>query len=707
MNRIFDNILHAFHTPFTNSVLTFSLILFIILLVPLIFNRFKIPGIIGLIISGTVIGPHGLFLIDKNAAVDLFSTIGLLYIMFIAGLELDLGEFRKNKNKSILFGLLTFIIPIAFGLPVCFYLLQYGFNTSLLTASMFATHTLIAYPIVNRLGISKNQAVAIAVGGTIFTDTAVLLLLAIISGANETGLTQSFWTGLIVSLVIFLVIVVFVIPKISSWFFRRMEDEKYAHFIFVLSVVFFCAFLAELSGLEPIIGAFAAGLTLNRLIPHTSTLMNRIEFVGNSLFIPFFLISVGMIIDIKVLTNGPQAILVALTLTIVALLAKWIAAHLTGLAFKFSGTERNLIFGLSSAHAAATLAVILVGYRIGLIDDNILNGTVVLILITCIVASFFTERAGKKLLLQMDSHPASVVSSQRFLVPINNPKTMEKLIDFAIVMKYNTDISPIVALTVVNDDDQAQAKLLESKKLLDKAIIHAASAEQQIEITATIDRNVTSGIMRVIKEKFITDIVIGWSDDKTLVDKILGKTFDGLVKHTTQNIYVTRFPNPLNVQRTIVLVCPVFAERENGFYGWLVSVLNAAFHLRMNIDLYASVDVKNFVTEFIAEHSFTVEVNYKNLLDYGKMSTLKEHISPNHMLAFVCAREGGVSYNPVQDILLGKIAKLFTNNNLVFIYPATNVDNVSSNYTQEVTGEILEKSLSLWRSVRRMLGRNP
>jgi hypothetical protein len=567
---------------------------------------------------------------------------------------------------------------------------------------MFATHTLIAYPIVSRLGISKSQAVAVTVGGTIFTDTAVLLLLAIISGANETGLTSGFWTGLIISLAIFLVVVVFVIPKISSWFFRRMEDEKYAHFIFVLSVVFFCAFLAELSGLEPIIGAFAAGLTLNRLIPHTSTLMNRIEFVGNSLFIPFFLISVGMIIDINVLTNGVQAILVAFTLTTVALVAKWIAAHLTGVAFKYSATERNLIFGLSSAHAAATLAITLVGYRIGLIDDSILNGTVVLILITCVVASFITERAGKKLLLQMDSQPANVASSQRFLVPINNPKTMEKLIDFAIVMKYNTDISPIVALTVVNDDNQAQVKLLESRKLLDKAIIHAASAEQQIEITATIDRNVTGGIMRVIKEKFITDIVIGWSEDINLVDRILGKTFDGLVKQTTQNIFVTRFPNPLNIQRTIVLVCPVFAEKENGFYKWLVSVLNAAFHLRMDIDLYASLEVKKFINDFIKHNKFTVEVNYKNTFDYGKILGLKDHISPNHMLAFVCSREGGVSYNPVQDILLRKIVKQFTNNNLVFIYPATTIESANLNNTQEVTGEILEKSLSLWRTVRKI-----
>src|SRR5690606_5885217 len=468
MDKILENLFHEFQTPFTNQVLVFAVILFIILSVPIIFNRFKVPGIIGLIISGTIIGPHGFNLIARTSAVTLFSTIGLLYIMFIAGLELDLGEFKKNRNKSIVFGIFTFLVPILIGLPVCFYFLSYSFNSSLLISSMFATHTLIAYPIVNRLGIAKNQAVAIAVGGTILTDTAVLILLAVISGSYQTGLTSDFWSGLAVSLTIFLIIVVFVVPKVSSWFFRRLADEKYAHFIYVLSVIFFCAFLAELSGLEPIIGAFAAGLTLNRLIPHTSSLMNRIEFVGNALFIPFFLISVGMLIDIKVLTQGKQALVVAFTLTGVALLGKWIAAHGTGMIFKYSKVENNLIFGLSSAHAAATLAVILVGYNIGLIDDNVLNGTVVLILITCVVASLVTEKSGKQLLIQMDAEPEQITSTQRVLVPISNPDTTENLIDVASVIKNTKDKLPIIALTVVKDDDQAQAKLLQSKKLLDK-----------------------------------------------------------------------------------------------------------------------------------------------------------------------------------------------------------------------------------------------
>jgi Kef-type K+ transport system membrane component KefB len=327
---------------------------------PILLRKLNIPGIIGLIIAGVVIGPYGLNILEKNSAIDLFSTIGLLYIMFIAGLELDMNEFKSNRNKSLLFGFFTFIIPLGIGFPVCFYLLGYDFNASFLTASMFATHTLVAYPIVSKLGVSKNQAVAITVGGTILTDTAVLIILAVIMGNSQGNLNSEFWIRLGVSLAIFSAIMFLIIPRIAKWFFRKLESEKHSHYIFVLSMVFLAAFLAEVAGVEPIIGAFVAGLALNKLIPHSSALMNRIEFIGNSLFIPFFLISVGMLVDISVILSGPTALIVAGTLSVVALFGKWFAALFTQLIFKYSKAQRQLIFGLSSAHAAATLAVIVI-----------------------------------------------------------------------------------------------------------------------------------------------------------------------------------------------------------------------------------------------------------------------------------------------------------------------------------------------------------
>ncbi|HEY0744155.1 MAG TPA: cation:proton antiporter [Chryseosolibacter sp.] len=699
MEQFWNNLSHEFQTPFTNSVLIFSVILFIILLVPLVFNRFKIPGIIGLILSGILIGPHGLFLIQKNSAVNLFSTIGLLYIMFIAGLELDLNDFQKNKNKSIVFGIFTFIIPIAIGLPVCLYVLQFGFMTSLLISSMFATHTLIAYPIVTRLGIARNKAVAVAVGGTILTDTAVLIVLAVISGAVQGGVTYLLWTRLAISILIFIAIVFVLIPKISAWFFTRLEDEKSAHFIFVLSVVFFCAFLAEIAGLEPIIGAFAAGLTLNRLIPHHSSLMNRIEFVGNSLFIPFFLISVGMIIDLDVVTQGPQAIIIALTLTAVALLSKWIAAFFTGKVFGFSKPQTTLIFGLSSAHAAATLAVILVGFNLKIIDSNTLNGTVVLILITCVVASFTAEKAGKKVLLEMDTQPETPGYSQRILVPISNPDTMGRLIDFAMMIKNQKDPSPIVGLSVVKDGEQAEQKLVDSRKLLDKAIAHAAAADQKIEITCTIDRNVTSGIQRVVKEQSITEIVLGWSPDKTIADIIFGKTFDSLVRQTSQNIFITRFVGPLNVHQNLILVCPPFAEKEKGFFSTIENALRAAASLRMGLKLYSTQPAHDAVQRIIVLVNATVTLEYKGSLDLAKIGMLSPAVGEFDLLMILSSRAGGISYSPLLDVIPKKMSKHFQGRSFVFVYPATTTSNAIENYEQEVTGGLLEKGISLVKNI--------
>ncbi|SEP10326.1 Kef-type K+ transport system, membrane component KefB [Mucilaginibacter gossypiicola] len=397
---ILGRLTQQFELPFSNPVLVFSLILLIILLAPIVMGKFRFPGIVGFILAGIAIGPHGLNLLRKNSAVDLFSTIGLLYIMFIAGVELDLNEFKQKKHKSLVFGFFTFCIPILIGFPICYYLLGYPLITSALTASMFATHTLVAYPIVSKYGMAKNEAVAISVGGTILTDTAVLILLPVIMGAKSGGLGFSFWLQLMISLSIFAFIMFVLIPPLARWFFNRYRDNKTLPYVFVLFIVFLSAFLSQLAGVEPIIGAFVAGLALNKAVQQSQPLMHRIDFVGNAIFIPFFLISVGMLVDLRVLTRGPQATIVAVSLTLGALLGKWLAALSTQKIFKYSATQRTLIFGLSSAHAAATLAIILVGFKAQIIDDNILNGTIILILVTCVVASFATERASKNLVNQ-------------------------------------------------------------------------------------------------------------------------------------------------------------------------------------------------------------------------------------------------------------------------------------------------------------------
>ncbi|HRP00922.1 MAG TPA: cation:proton antiporter, partial [Flavobacteriales bacterium] len=409
------------------------------------------------------------------------STIGLLYIMFSAGLELDMDEFRRHRNKSLWFGLFTFAIPFAVGYPVLRHVLGYGETTSLLTASMFATHTLVAYPIVSKFGISRQQVVAITVGGTILTDTAVLLLFAVIMGSENGGLDQQFWLRLGTSLALFLAFMFLVLPRIARWFFSRLESEKTSHYVFVLAAVFFAAFLAQVAGVEPIIGAFVAGLALNRLIPHSSALMNRLEFVGNALFIPFFLISVGMIVDVRVLTKGTNALWVAAVLTVVALAGKWLAALLAQLVFRFTGPQRQLIFGLSSSHAAATLAIILVGYKAGLIDENILNGTIILILITCLVASFATEAAAKRIVLAGDQDrprvgDAAEPQRDRILIPCAEPASVPPLIDLAVMLQDRAARQPITLVNVVENDERAELLAPRMQRLLaDQARYAAAS----------------------------------------------------------------------------------------------------------------------------------------------------------------------------------------------------------------------------------------
>ena len=482
MEQFIADLTHHFAIPFTNPVLIFAVLLLIVLISPLLLKRLNVPGIIGLIIAGVIIGPHGLDLISDSEGVNMFSSIGLLYIMFIVGLELDLNEFKANRNKSVVFGFFTFIIPLIIGFPVCYYLLGYDVFASFLTASMFSTHTLVTYPIVSRMGVSKNQAVAITVGGTILTDTAVLVILAIVLNSHSGNFNFQFLLRLFISISIFSFIVFFLIPKIARWFFQKVESEKYSHYIFVIFIVFLAGFLAELGGIEPIIGAFAAGLALNRLIPHSSALMNRIEFIGNSLFIPIFLISVGMLVNVSVVFSGTTTLYIAVVLSIVALLGKWLSAFLTQKTFKYSVAQRNLIFGLSSSHAAATLAVILVGFKAGIIDEYILNGTIVLILLTCLIASFVTQKAAKEIAIAEEDEdiiPSELghFAQEKILVPIADPANIGKHIELAMMLKDKKSVNSISLLGVVPNNEEAERNIINFKKKLLEQVSDAVAAE--------------------------------------------------------------------------------------------------------------------------------------------------------------------------------------------------------------------------------------
>lgn len=688
--------------PFSDPVLVFAFILLIILLAPILLKRLHIPGIIGLILSGVLFGPHGLNILEKNAAIDLFATIGLLYIMFLAGLDLDIADFRKNRSRSIFFGAFTFFFPILIGFPVCHYFLGFDMHASLLTSSMFATHTLVAYPIVSKFGLSRNRAVAVTVGGTIITDSAVLIILAVILGSSKGNLTANFWLQLLVSLAVFIVFMIYLVPVIVKRFFRKLSAEKHSQYILVLAVVFIAALLAEFAGLEPIIGAFLAGLALNPLIPHSSALMNRIEFLGNSLFIPFFLISVGMLVDLKIILMGPTAILVAAVLTIVALLGKWLAAIATQLIGGYTRAQRKLIFGLSSSHAAATLAVILVGYEAGLLDENILNGTIILILVTCLVAFFVTDRASREIVMKTvpdvkESEAILPGMNEHILLPVANPGNLENLLDLAHILRNPKSANPVSLLSVVPNNEKAEENILTARKQIEHLFKHASASDMRINFLSCIDHNAVSGIARTSREILASLIIIGWPERPALIELLTGDKADSMANNTDKCLFICSLPKNPDQFKRILLHCPAYSELETGFMEWLEKVFSLANELNIPLQAYGSRWAMDAVKAYgkRAFPGITVSVETRN--DSDNKLFPPELVRKDDLLIVVTARRSSISYHPRFEFLPVRLSQEFKDHGRILIYPGVNVRSLLYQGYEDLSPEPLRFGLS-WLS---------
>lgn len=712
MLDFFQHLFAHFTFPVENPIIIFSLVLFIILLAPLILKKFNIPGIIGLIIAGVIIGPYGFHILegpDNSKAIALFAQIGLLYIMFIAGLDLDLNQFKNNKNKSLLFGFFTFVIPMAIGYPVCRYLLDFDFNASFLTASMFATHTLVTYPIVSKLGVSKNKAVAATVGGTILTDTAVLIILAVIVGNAEGNLSSDFWIRLGIGLTLFSAFMFYIIPKIAQWFFTKLESEKHSHFIFVLSIVFLAGFLAEIIGIEPIIGAFIAGLALNKLIPSSSALMNRIDFIGNALFVPFFLISVGMLVDVNVIFHGWGAWIIAGSLTAVAICGKWLAAWFTQLAFKFSKAQRGLIFGLSGAHAAATLAVVKVGYEKGILDANILNGTIILILVACIIASFATEKAARKLLADKEDAIEDTIeeedneSQETILMPIANVNKINQLLEFAVLIKDKRSVNPIAVLTVVSNNDDSEVNIIKAQNRLEKFVVEASASETDAKILTTIDHNVASGIARVSREIIADIIILGWPTRAGFFNKLIGNKMHSIVSKTFKTTYICHFEKPLALHKRIVLAAPPCSEEEIGFELWVTKIGKLAQELSNSILLFANQKTQKAINNALKRKKLNTNVTSKLFTQWEDFLIVSRDVNKDDLIMLVAARKGGVSHLSILDEIPSKLERYFADNNYVVVYPQSIEENVEDYYT-DVPNEPLTKGIEAVQKLGKELG---
>ena len=678
-----------FTLPLADPVLKFLLILLIILAAPLLLNKLRIPHLLGLIIAGAIIGPHGFNLVLRDSSIILSGTAGLLYIMFLAGLEIDMADFKRNSTKSLAFGMYTFLIPMILGTVVGIWVLRFNILTSVLLASMFASHTLIAYPIISKLGISKNKAVSITVGGTMITDTLALLVLTIIVGMATGQVNDMFWIRLGVSILIFALIVLFGFPFIGRWFFKHVHDNI-SQYIFVLVMVFLGSFLAQVAGMEAIIGAFLSGLALNRLIPQSSPLMNRVEFVGNAIFIPFFLLGVGMLIDYRTFFTSFETIKVGLIMIIVATAAKYIAAWMTQKTFHLSTDQRSVIFGLSNAQAAATLAAVMVGYNvitgtdangepIRLLNESVLNGTILMILVTCTIASFAAQKGAHNIAAQdISDKEENKKESEHILIPVSNEKTVEELVNLSLAIKSPQNKNGLFALKVIDNHHSDEKALKQSRRVLQTAVNTAAATDTRMKDLLRYDLSVSNAIASVVKEREITDLVVGLHKEKDIPAAFLGHIVESVLAESSVSTFIYKPAQPISTVRRHLIIIPELAEKEIGFNQIIFRLRNVTQNTGAATVFYGSEATLNALKKLLAKKSG--EASYIEFNDWDDFLIVFRDIKPDDTMWIILSRKEGLSYAPAMARIPKYLNKYFQANSFVLAYPVQAGMNEGTRY---------------------------
>ena len=678
-----------FTLPLADPVLKFLLILLIILAAPLLLNKLRIPHLLGLIIAGAIIGPHGFNLVLRDSSIILSGTAGLLYIMFLAGLEIDMADFKRNSTKSLAFGMYTFLIPMILGTVVGIWVLQFNVLTSVLLASMFASHTLIAYPIISKLGISKNKAVSITVGGTMITDTLALLVLTIIVGMATGQVNDMFWIRLGVSILIFALIVLFGFPFIGRWFFKHVHDNI-SQYIFVLVMVFLGSFLAQVAGMEAIIGAFLSGLALNRLIPQSSPLMNRVEFVGNAIFIPFFLLGVGMLIDYRTFFTSFETIKVGLIMIIVATAAKYIAAWMTQKTFHLSTDQRSVIFGLSNAQAAATLPAVMVGYNvitgtdangepIRLLNESVLNGTILMILVTCTIASFAAQKGAHNIAAQdISDKEENKKESEHILIPVSNEKTVEELVNLSLAIKSPQNKNGLFALKVIDNHHSDEKALKQSRRVLQTAVNTAAATDTRMKDLLRYDLSISNAIASVVKEREITDLVVGLHKEKDIPAAFLGHIVESVLAESSVSTFIYKPAQPISTVRRHLIIIPELAEKEIGFNQIIFRLRNVTQNTGAATVFYGSEATLNALKKLLAKKSG--EASYIEFNDWDDFLIVFRDIKPDDTMWIILSRKEGLSYAPAMARIPKYLNKYFQANSFVLAYPVQAGMNEGTRY---------------------------
>ena len=707
----------AQYFPITDPTLTFFVVLLIILLAPIIMGKLRIPHLIGMVLAGVGVGKYGLNILVRDNSFELFGRVGLYYIMFLAALEMDMESIRKNRNRLLIFALLTFTVPLLLTYFMGIHLLNYGITASLLLGCIMASNTLVAYPIVSRYGLQRKPSVTLSVGSSIISLIFSLIMLAAIVASNKGEGSIGFWLFFVSKFVIYCAAAIFLLPRLTRWFLRRYSDAV-MQFIFVLASLFLCAALSAAIGLEGIFGAFLSGLILNRYIPSVSPLKNRLEFIGNAVFIPYFLIGVGMLINVRLLFTGGGILWAVICITLFGTLGKAIAAYAACFGFRMPISSGHMMFGMTSAHAAGAIAMVMVGMNLlgedgaPLVSAQMLNAVIVMILFTCIISSVITEQSAQRIILRDKELPVEAhrkANDQRILVPVKYPEYAEQLMNMAILMLNRKQTRGLVALNVVYDGEHMHRNMEQGNRLLEQMTQYCAGSDIQIQTQTRIAANIANGIKHAFKEFQATEILIGMHTHKEVSTKFWGEFHQSLFNGLNQQITMARLAQPLNTIRRIQVAVPSRAEFEPGFYRWLERLSRIAGNLECRIQFHGRTETLSLVNEYIKNRHPQVRADYSNMDHWNELPKLANDVADDHLFVIVTARKGTVSYKNALEYLPDEVQRYFNGKNLVIIFPDQYGDQEVMTYSQSQHTEERSawESLARWIDKRRkMLSKN-
>ena len=686
----------------THPVQIFLIVLVIILFAPLLLNKLKIPHIIGMIVAGVVIGPYGFNVLADDSSFDIFGQVGLLYLMFLAGLEIDMYHLRLNLRRGLLFGALTLFVPLILGVLTGVYILRLDWLTAMLLGSMYASHTLISYPVVARFGITKSPAVLMSIVGTIISVIGALLVLAAVVNVRREGifdLAELLW--LLAKLALWVIALLYLYPRITRHFFKRYND-KVTQYVFVLVMVFTAAVTAQAIGLEAVLGAFFAGIILNRYVPPMSPLMSSIEFVGNALFIPYFLISVGMMINLRVIANGATMTVAAVMLA-VALISKWIPALIAQRAAGLGGSSRGVMFGLTAAHTAVALAVVTLGYNLGMLDERILNSTILVILVTCAAAPIITAAYASRLkihLLSKDSDDTPTRQrTNNTLVAVANPVTATAMMEMAVLIRNDAGRHSFFALHVRNDNSAA-AKAISANSLAEAAKA-ASAADISVTRLERYDINTVTGLLNTIEERDITEVFLGMHRRATIVDSFLGNKVEQLLRGTNRMLIISRCFIPVNTLTRIVVWVPKGAQYETGFSRWVRVLARLTRQLGCRIIFCCQDALQPLVRGILYQENYGIRCEFDAAISPDDFVLMSNRVLDDDLFVVISSRPQAVSYDDHIAEMPALLQKYFSRNNLMVIYPEQFGEAVAlTSFVDPLATDIARTPSPLWLRFR-------